>query len=92
MYVLLDVTSSVPIRTFLDFQDPDPYKYSINKQKIEKNLDFNWFVTFLITSLLSLKTVANIPTVSNKDKNFIKKTYFVLVSRKPLAKRAGSGS
>jgi hypothetical protein len=36
--------------------DPDP---SINKQKVERNLNFKCFVTFLF-----LKTDVNVPTVT----------------------------
>ncbi len=50
---------------FLGLLDPDP---SINKQKINRSLDF---------CSLPMKTGVNLPTESNKQK---KKNYFLLAS------------
>jgi hypothetical protein len=69
---------------FLGLLDPeaDP---SINKQKINKNLDFYCSVT--LNDFLFLKTGVNVPTESNKQ---IKETFFFGILE--VAKRAGSGA
>jgi hypothetical protein len=48
-------------------------------------------VLLLLKDLLSLKTVVNVPAVSN-EKRTVKKIYFLLAFSKPLPKnRAASG-
>ncbi len=47
-------------------------------------------VLWLLNDMLSLKTYVNVPTLGNKRKRK-KKTHFLLASRKPLPKSAGSG-
>ncbi len=72
----------------LGLLDPDP---SIIKQKLKnnkKNLDSYCFFTSLW--LLSLINDVNVPSKYNKQKNFLKKDYF-LVSLRSLTKIAESG-
>jgi hypothetical protein len=75
--------SRIRIRSIVICMDPDP---STNKQKIEKTLVST--VLRLLNTCKSMKTVVNVPTVSNKQKFFFR----LLASRKPLTKRAGSGA
>jgi hypothetical protein len=52
--------------------DLDP---SINKKKSKKNLDFYRTIFLILYDFLSMKTDANVPSKSKKQKT-LKKTYF----------------
>ncbi len=52
------------------FRDPDS---NINKKKSKNNLDFYYYILWLLFDYLSMKTDVNVPSKSNKQNKLWKK-------------------